>query len=306
MTNAETKEHGFTDAHVHLQDRRFGETWDEVGQYLARAKESGIERFLCVSASPADWNRTAELARRFDSIYPSFGVHPWSCRRIQGDWLGALTMFLDSYVAKDGVTKASLGEVGLDYAVRQCDETLQKEQEELFLAQLQLANDRAIPVTLHSVRANFRILEIMKSFSRVPAWILHSWQATREEIERALDYGAFFSFSNRSVAPRARFSRECVAAVPRDRILLESDGPTLLPPDGYGQQDDSAPRRTTIVAPATMNGERLAEPGSLLRTAEEIARIRKTSTDEFFRQLAINEKRFLANWPKKSESLKIS
>ena len=55
-----------------------------------------------------------------------------------------------------------------------------------------------------------------------------------------------------------------------------------------------------------MNGERLAEPGSLLRTAEEIARIRKTSTDDFFRQLAINEKRFLANWPKKSESLKIS
>ena len=162
MTNAETKGHGFTDAHVHLQDRRFGETWDEVGQYLARAKESGIERFLCVSASPADWNRTAELARRFDSIYPSFGVHPWSCRRIQGDWLGALTMFLDSYVAKDGVTKAALGEVGLDYAVRQCDETLQKEQEELFLAQLQLANDRAIPVTLHSVRANFRILEIIK------------------------------------------------------------------------------------------------------------------------------------------------
>lgn len=298
MTLSASSTRGFTDAHVHLQDKRFGETLEDVRLYLERAKAAGVARFICSSASPADWNRTAALAKRFPDVYPEFGVHPWNCERVSGDWLTPLTRFLDNFVAGDGATKAALGEVGLDFAVRGCDDAIREKQEKILREQLALADARKIPVTLHSVRANDRLLAIMKDYPNVSAWLLHGWRATPSEIDRAVDLGSFFSFSARSVATNARGSREFAARVPRDRVLLESDGPTPLPPDGYGSKPGEPARRTVAVQGRGEDGFLLAEPASLLATARELAAIRRTPLDEFFRQLAVNERRFLANWPR--------
>ncbi len=297
MTASETSTRGFTDAHVHLHDKRFGKTWDETAEYIERAKSHGVVRFICASASPGDWNRVAELAKRFPDVYPMFGVHPWNVERVSGDWLVPLTQFLDSFVAHDGATKASLGEVGLDYAVRGCDDNLRAVQEKVLRAQLELADERKLPVAVHSVRANERMLTIMKDFPNVPAWLLHSWRASEHEIERACEMGAFFSFSARAVADNARAFRECVARTPRDRLLVESDGPTPLPPNGYDMKEGEPVRQSVDVQARDADGFLLAEPASLLATAREIASVRRTPLDEFFRQLSVNERRFLANWP---------
>ena len=297
MTGSETSSRGFADVHVHLYDKRFGATLEELGQYLERAKAHGVGRSVCACASPGDWNRAAEIARKFPDVYPSFGVHPWNCRRVSGDWLAPLANFLDAFVAYDGVTKAALGEVGLDFAVRDCDDALRAAQEKTLRDQLELADARKIPVAVHSVRSNDRVLSIIREYSNVPAWLLHGWSATPEEIERAVEIGAFFSFSARSVAKNARVSRETVARVPRDRILVESDGPTPLPPDGYGAAEGEVPRKSIALQSRDEEGFLVAEPASILATAKEIALLRKTTLDDFFRQLTINERRFFASWP---------
>lgn len=301
MTGTASSSRGFTDVHVHLYDKRFGATPEEVAVYLERARSHGVVRFVCATASPADWNRTADLARRFPGVYPSFGVHPWNCKRVSDGWLAPLANFLDGYVANDGNTKAALGEVGLDFAVRDCTDELRDAQEKMLRDQLKLADERKIPVTLHSVRANERVLDIMRDYRNVPAWLLHGWRATTPEIERAVELGAFFSFSARSVAANALASRECVAKVPRDRILLESDGPTQLPPNGYMLQPGEKTRQTVAPQFRDDDGFLLAEPASLLKTASEVAKIRRAPVDEFFRQLSVNERRFFANWPKKDK-----
>ena len=279
------------DVHVHLQDKRFGETWEDVERYLERAREQGVVKFVCDGTSPADWKRTAEIAQRFENVFPSFGVHPWNVGKISGDWTPILRDLLDNFVAKDGETRAALGEVGLDFIVRDCDEDAKKAQEDVLRAQLQLANDLAIPTTLHSVRANERLLKIMAEYPKVPVWLLHGWTATQEEVDRALELGAFFSFSRRSVDEKAKRARATILSVPRDRILLESDGPILLPPDGY-----AGAARAVLVQARNADGFILDEPSSLWNTARSISEIRGVKFDEFARQLGVNERRFFQNW----------
>ncbi|MBR4976422.1 MAG: TatD family hydrolase, partial [Thermoguttaceae bacterium] len=211
-----------SDVHSHLQDGRFG---DDLTVYFERARARGVRRFVCCGTSPADWKKTAAIAKKYPDVFPTFGVHPWNVGRVEGDWATALKMMLDATVCADGVSGAALGEVGLDFAVRNLDAA---SQEAAFRTQLEIANERRLPVVVHSVRANDLTLNILRDYSKVPVWLLHSWTATEAEIERALSSNVFFSFSPRCVAPNAVRARETVAKVPRDRILVESDAPTPL------------------------------------------------------------------------------
>ncbi len=299
MTNA-SKTIQFSDMHVHLQDDRFGREYDEVAAYVESAKEVGVTKMICAGTSPADWNRTAELCRKFDGVYAAFGVHPWQVGKISGQWLTILADLLVQYVAKDGETKAILGEVGLDYAVREFDAELQAAQEQALRSQLDLAASLKIPVVLHSVRANAKLLTIMREYPKVPAWLLHGWTATKQEIDQAVELGAFFSFSSRSVAANAEKARATVAAVPRDRVLLESDGPTLVPPRGYAGSPDAFP--PIVLEQRAANGMLVVAPAALIETAQEVAALRNADLGEFFEQLELNEKRFFRSVPKRQNA----
>lgn len=274
-----------SDVHSHLQDGRFG---DDLTVYFERAKARGVRRFVCCGTSPADWKKTAEIAKKYPDVFPTFGVHPWNVGRIDGDWATALKIMLDA------TPGAALGEAGLDFAVRELDAAA---QEAAFRTQLEIANERKLPVVVHSVRANDLTLKILRDYSKVPVWLLHSWTATEEEIERALASNVFFSFSPRCVAPNAVRARETVAKVPRDRILVESDAPTPLPPNGYGKP--LSPIASFAIQARDSDGVLLSAPASVVDVAEEIAAIRKTPIDELCRQIALNEKRFFQCWPKR-------
>lgn len=292
MTDFSTPpEAGFCDAHVHLQDGRFG---DELPRYFERARRRGVRRFVCSGTSPADWNKTAKIARTYPDVWPTFGVHPWFVGKSRGDWQTALKIVLDSTVAADGRTGAAIGEIGLDFIVREKNFV---EQEDAFRFQLELANERKLPIVVHSVRANPSVLKALAEYSKIPTILLHGWVATRDEIEKAVDLGAFFSFSPRSVRPNAVRSRETIAAVPRDRILLESDGPNPLPPNGYANPTSSI--ATIALQERDADGALCCEPAAVADVAAEIGAIRSVKADEFFRQLALNERRFFQYWPRR-------
>jgi TatD DNase family protein len=282
---------GISDVHSHLQDGRFG---DDLTVYFERAASRGVRRFVCCGTSPADWKKTAAIAKKYPNVFPAFGVHPWNVGRINGDWEAALKMTLAATRSADGVYGAALGEVGLDFAVRDLDEAA---QEAAFRAQLEMANERKLPVVVHSVRANDLTLKILRDYSKVPVWLLHSWTASEEQIERALASNVFFSFSPRCVASNAVRARETVVKVPRDRILVESDAPTPLPPNGYGKPLSQI--ASFAIESRDADGVLLSAPASVVDVAEEIAALRKTPVDEFYRQLELNEKRFFQCWPKR-------
>ena len=215
----------FYDAHNHLQDDRFGGRQNEL---LAACAKSGVARMVVNGASESDWPQVLALAKNQGGasvrasrtkIIPSFGYHPWHLAERTPDWLKNLEKFLDEI-------PSAIGEIGLD---RWKPNLSYDGQEEVFLAQLQLAAQRNLPVSIHCLQAWGRMLELLQKSPR-PArgFVLHSFGGAAEMILPLAKLGAHFSFPGYFLHERKLRQREAFRQVPPDRLLIETDAPDQL------------------------------------------------------------------------------
>lgn len=194
---------------------------------MARAAAAGVTRLMCCGSREADWMLLPDIARRFPAVRLSFGLHPWHAAGRSAGWLDRLQRRLDA-------TPAAIGEIGLDHAL---DPKSFPAQETVLLAQLRLAAERRRPVTLHCRRAWGRLIALLDDRGWPPAgFVLHAYSGSAELIPVLARRGAYFSFAGSITDPANRRGRAAVAAVPPDRLLVETDAPDLpaaLPPDAF-------------------------------------------------------------------------
>jgi TatD DNase family protein len=210
----------FFDAHNHLQDDRFGGRQSEL---LAACEKSGVARMVVNGACESDWPQVLALARQNQMVLPSFGYHPWHLHERTPEWQENLEKFLDEI-------PGAVGEIGLD---RWKPDLSYNGQEEVFLAQLRLAAERNLPVSIHCLQAWGRLHELLRNHPR-PArgFVLHSFGGPAEMISTFTKLGAYFSFPGYFLHERKLRQRETFKHVPRDRLLIETDAPDqLLPPE---------------------------------------------------------------------------
>ena len=155
-------------------------------------------------------------------VLPSFGYHPWYLHERTPDWLKNLEKFLDEI-------PGAVGEIGLD---RWKPDLPYAGQEEVFLAQLRLAAERNLPVSIHCLQAWGRLHELLRDHPR-PArgLVLHSFGGPAEMIPAFAKLGAYFSFPGYFLHERKLRQREAFKKVPPDRLLIETDAPDQLLPE---------------------------------------------------------------------------
>jgi TatD DNase family protein len=209
----------FYDAHNHLQDERFG---GRQGELLAASKKAGVARMVVNGACESDWPQVLALARQNKIVLPSFGYHPWYLHARTPDWLPNLKKFLDE-------VPGAVGEIGLD---RWKPDLPYEPQEEVFLAQLGIAAECNLPVSIHCLQAWGRLHELLRDHPR-PArgLVLHSFGGPAEMIPAFAKLGAYFSFPGYFLHERKLRQRETFKQVPRDRLLVETDAPDQLLPE---------------------------------------------------------------------------
>ena len=225
------------DAHNHLHDGRFGGGQPAL---LAACAREGVVRMVVNGSSETDWLQVLAAAtpgewadcsngreaRRGDGgsprILPSFGYHPWYLYERTPDWLGNLSRFLDR-------TPSVVGEIGLD---RWKPGLAYEGQEAAFIAQLQLAAERNLPVSIHCLQAWGRMFEILKAGPR-PArgFLLHSYGGPIEMVKPFADLGAYFSLPGFYAHERKKRQRESFRHVPAARLLIETDAPDQCLPE---------------------------------------------------------------------------
>ncbi len=204
------------DAHCHLQDERLEATLDDA---LARAREAGVERFMCCGSMESDWEATVRLAQR-EGVRISLGLHPWYVRERGSDWLAKLKEAV-------GAGAVAIGEIGLDFALADADREL---QEELFLAQWRLSVERRLTVSIHCRGAAGRLMELIEAEGAHPVgFVLHSYGGSAEMVPRFASLNGWFSFSGSLTRPGNKRGPAALLAVPKERLLLESDAPDLAP-----------------------------------------------------------------------------
>ena len=174
-------------------------------------------------ASEEDWPQVLKLAQEHKIVLPSFGYHPWYLHERTPDWLKHLENYLDRM-------PSAVGEIGLD---RWKPDLPYAGQEEAFLAQIRLASDRNLPVSIHCLQAWGRLHDLLRENPR-PAcgFVLHSFGGPAEMILALTKLGAYFSFPGYFLNERKNRQRDAFKQVPSDRLLIETDAPDqLLPPE---------------------------------------------------------------------------
>ena len=240
------------DAHNHLHDERLAPFRSEV---LLRLEELPIARSVVNGTQESDWPAVASLAGEKPWVHPSFGLHPWYVQNRSSRWKETLEALLLQF------PNAGVGEVGLDRWIENFDiET----QTEVFSFQLALAAKHDRPLSIHCLKAWGALWELLRE-TPLPTrgFLLHSYGGPAEMVHGFVERGGFFSFSPYFLHTRKAKQRELFAALPLDRLLVETDAPDLAPPP----ERNPNPLQTTADAP-------LNHPLNIQLAHEAIAAIR--------------------------------
>lgn len=219
----------FFDAHNHLQDERL-RPW--LADIIQQCERVGISGAVVNGSCEKDWPDVLALASAYTWVLPSFGYHPWCLHQATDNWRDTLLRHLDT-------VPSAVGEIGLDRWKEGVDPV---QQEDFFLAQLEIAAERDLPVSIHCLKAWGRLLELL-STHRTPrcGFLLHSYGGSAEMILQLTELGAYFSCPGYFLEENKRNKVEVFRSVPPDRLLIETDAPDQCLPstlDRYGLRDE--------------------------------------------------------------------
>jgi len=194
---------------------------DDPDTTVAQAREAGVEALVCVGTDLASSRRAVELADRHPEVRATVGLHPHEASRLDEEWdaLAALARDRADVVA-------GIGEGGFDFFYEHSDRAA---QEAAFRAQIALARDLDRALVIHSRDAWDDTFRVLGEVGVPPRTVFHCFTGGPDEARRALELGAYVSFSGIVSFKNADDVRAAAAVVPLDRVLVETDAPYLAP-----------------------------------------------------------------------------
>ena len=205
------------DSHAHLQDERLQK---DIAAVIERAQGADVAKIVCCGTEEKDWNAVADLARKYASVIPCFGVHPWFVNTISEHWGEKLVEYLNKI-------PSAIGECGLDFAIHECNREV---QEQVFKQQVLIAKKMSLPISMHCRKAWERFIDILKRIGTLPgAGLIHSYSGSHDLIPLFENMGLYISFSGTVTNQRSVNVHTSVKTVSNERLLVETDSPDLLP-----------------------------------------------------------------------------
>lgn len=241
------------DTHCHLTDDQFE---DDRWEALARARATGVRGVVSVASNARDVGRILELlveARdrvEIPRLWGTAGIHPHDAGGAGPDDLKAVA---DWATGHEEIV--AIGETGLDFFY---DHSPRDVQEALFRAHLELARSSGLPVVVHSRNADELTGGILREYSGRVRGVLHCFTGSKNLLETALEGGWMVSFTGIITFKKFK-DEELLRLVPRDRLMVETDGPYLAPVPHRGKRNEPAFVARVAEAMASIRGEELLE-----------------------------------------------
>ena len=251
----------YIDSHCHIN---FPDLADKLPEILDLMAQNQVSHALCISVELEKFPEVLALAEAYPNVYASVGVHPdhEECTEPTVAELVALA---------DHPKVVAIGETGLDYFRLTGDLEWQRER---FRTHIRAARATRKPLVIHTRSAAEDTLRIMREERAGEAGgVMHCFTESLAVAEAAIEQGFYISFSGIVTFKNAITLREVAAAIPLERMLIETDSPYLAPVPYRGKTN---------------------QPGFVRYVAEEIARVRgisvealgEATTQNFFRLFA--------------------
>jgi TatD DNase family protein len=247
------------DSHCHLI---YPELADTAG-VIARAKAAGVGLMQTISTQRADFPKVKALAETHAEIYCSIGVHPHEAEPHED--ISEAELLAEA----DHPRVIGIGETGLDYYY---DHSPRAIQQELFRRHITVARQLDLPVIIHSRNADEDTVAILKECHAVAPFrfLIHCFSSSQYLSDESVKLGGYISASGIITFKKSQALRDSFAAVPLERLLVETDSPYLAPEPHRGKPCE--PAYTAITA------QKLSEIKGM--GMEEVAR---ATTENFFR-----------------------
>ncbi len=216
--------HNIFDAHAHYDDKWFDEDRDDL---LSSMPGNGVCGIVNASVDLTTARTAIVYAEKYDFMYACAGIHPENLEGLQDDYLEQLAeLYKHPKVL-------AIGEIGLDYHW----DIRRDVQNRVFEEQLQLARGLDAPVVIHDREAHGDVMELLRKYR--PKGLMHCFSGSVEMLKEVMKLGMYISLGGTVTFKNARVPVEVAAAVPLDRLLLETDAPYLSPVPFRGKRNDS-------------------------------------------------------------------
>ncbi|MCL2194590.1 MAG: TatD family hydrolase [Oscillospiraceae bacterium] len=210
------------DTHAHYTSPRFDADRAAV---LAALPQQGVIGVLCCGTDIPDSRAALAIAEQYAYIFAAAGTHPHEAKH----GINGLRELLQHPKC------VAAGEMGLDYHY---DFSPRDVQQAVFTAQLELARELDKPVIVHCRDAYADTLRILRDFAPLRG-VMHCFSGSVEFLHEILPLGLHISLGGAVTFNNARKPLEVAAAVPLERLLLETDAPYMAPVPHRGKRCDS-------------------------------------------------------------------
>jgi len=236
------------DTHCHLDHRELVGDLDGV---LARARGAGVGLMVTIGTHLSRVEEQLGIARAHRDVVCAVGVHPHHAGEEGIDRPDPLVALADD---PDVV---AIGESGLDYHY---DRSPRAVQARSFRAHVEAAQVTGLPLVVHTREADEDTMAILEeAMARAPfTGVIHCYSSSRRLAERATAIGLHLGIGGILTFPRSEELRRTVAAMPPERLILETDAPYLAPVPFRGKTNEPALVAHTAAALATLLGTSVA------------------------------------------------
>jgi len=244
MLTADGSKLELIDTHAHLDSTDYE---DDRAALIARtfADRVGV---ITVGVDIESSEAALKLAQRHRFIWAGVGVHPHEAKTFNNEVSEALRKL------SEDPKVVAIGEIGLDYYR---DLSPRSTQRDVFIKQIELANELDLPVIIHNRESTKDMLAILRKH-RPKRGVIHSFLGDIDLAQEFMDLKLYLGIGGPLTFKKNDILRDAVSQIPLDRILLETDSPYLTPVPYRGKRN---------------------EPVYVRYVAEEIARIRDISVD---------------------------
>ena len=231
---------------------------------IRNAALNNVKKIVVPASGAKDIDEVFELAQNYENIYCYLGIHPEEAK----DWNGEIEEKIKTLASSPKVV--GIGEIGLDYYWDKSNIDLQKE---IFIKQIELANELNLPLNIHDRDAHKDTFDILKEHNKNSAVIMHCFSGSPEFALECIKEGWYIALGGVVTFKNAKKMKEVAKIVPIEKLLLETDAPYLTPVPHRGEEN---------------------QPAYVKFTAEEIAKLKGISFEEAAQTTSANAEKILS------------
>lgn len=227
-------ENYFIDTHSHI------DMIEEVSTetIIENANKNGVKKIIIPSADENSFEPILNICEKFENVFCMLGVFPQEVQK----WNDKTPEKIIS-LAKNNKKVVGIGEIGLDYY---WDTSFVELQKEVFIKQIEIANELNLPIAVHDREAHKDTFDIITKYNKGSGVLLHCFSGSVEFAKECVKAGFYLALGGVVTFKNAKKMKEVAIDMPLERLMLETDAPYLTPVPHRGKTNE--PKYIPLIA----------------------------------------------------------